>query len=266
MPPKRKSSYGVAGAIEKMKNATQRRKIHTASPSRPSTPPNTPAVMSPDDMEDLTNRVTERVARRMEKRTEEILNKITFQGNTGNSCVQDPKQKHSRYKAGTTRPFESKTEYPPYLVTETIPLPQGRRKLSPPENEVNYYSNGSTPVKVDKISYWLKGYNIKMYKYLVKGFKYVFDVGFRGSVPHNTVDNLLSPKTKPDIVRRKIQNEISANRYVGIFYSKAFTEMQVSPLGLAEKKLPGTYRMIHHLSFPEESSINDSIPQDKCSV
>ncbi|CAC5356336.1 unnamed protein product [Mytilus coruscus] len=42
--------------------------------------------------------------------------------------------------------------------------------------------------------------------------------------------------------------------------------MQLSPLGLAEKKMPGTYRMIHHLSFPEGSSINDNIPQDKCSV
>ncbi|CAC5407517.1 unnamed protein product [Mytilus coruscus] len=34
----------------------------------------------------------------------------------------------------------------------------------------------------------------------------------------------------------------------------------------SEKKMPGTYRMIHHLSFPEGSSINDNIPQDKCSV
>ncbi|VDI51238.1 Hypothetical predicted protein [Mytilus galloprovincialis] len=42
--------------------------------------------------------------------------------------------------------------------------------------------------------------------------------------------------------------------------------MQLSPLGLAEKKIPGTYRMIHHLSFPEGSSINDNIPQDNCSV
>ncbi|CAC5405966.1 unnamed protein product [Mytilus coruscus] len=70
MPPKRKSSYGVAGAIKKMKNAAQRKKISTANPSRPSTPPDNTAVMSPDVMEDLTKRVTER-------RMEEIFNKIT---------------------------------------------------------------------------------------------------------------------------------------------------------------------------------------------
>ncbi|CAC5398504.1 unnamed protein product [Mytilus coruscus] len=167
-----------------------------------------------------------------------------------------------RYKAGITSPFGD----PPYLVTETTPLPQGQKKLSPPENDVNYNSNSNTPVKVDRLGYWLKGYNIKMYNYLVNGFKYGFDVGFRGFVHHNTVDNLLSAKTKPDIVRQKIQNEINANRFVGPFDSKPFTEMQLSPLGLAEKKMPGTYRMIHHLSFPEGSSINDNIPQDKCSV
>ncbi|CAC5399658.1 unnamed protein product [Mytilus coruscus] len=105
-----------------------------------------------------------------------------------------------------------------------------------------------------------------MYNYLVNGFKYEFDVGFRGFVHHNTVDNLLSAKTKPDIVRQKFQNEINANRFVGPFDSKPFTEMQLSSLGLAEKKMPGTYRMIHHLSFPEGSSINDNIPQDKCNV
>ncbi|CAC5404404.1 unnamed protein product [Mytilus coruscus] len=73
----------------------------------------------------------------------------------------------------------------------------------------------------------------------------------------------LGSKTKPDIVRQKIQNEINANRFVGPFDSTPFTEMQLSPLGLTEKKLPGTYRMIHNLSFPEGSSINDNIPQEK---
>ncbi|VDI45183.1 Hypothetical predicted protein [Mytilus galloprovincialis] len=76
----------------------------------------------------------------------------------------------------------------------------------------------------------------------------------------------LCSKTKPEIVRQKIQNEINANRFVGPFDVKPFTEMQLTSLGLAEKKIPGTYRMIYHLSFPEGSSINDNKPQDKCSV
>jgi hypothetical protein len=42
--------------------------------------------------------------------------------------------------------------------------------------------------------------------------------------------------------------------------------MQLSPLGLVEKKTPGTYRIIHHLFFPEGSSINDGIPEEDSHV
>ncbi|CAC5394076.1 unnamed protein product [Mytilus coruscus] len=413
-----------------MKNAAQRKKISTAKPSRPSTPTNYTAVMSPDVMEDLTNRVTERVASRMERRMEEIFDKITSKGNNGNSDVQEAEVQHHvdtlnkniqgtcngdqnhdnnnvvvspevlaeqptvdkqivggqssfvscSLKTGGNIPDKIKqqiwagryidfhslfdndeTKYrlqlvqgadtPELSITEdrnnrTLTLNQWLSawnkftaiictknpelgffishhmkiilEMSREGGSWQYYdiefrkllergeaqwgcthlelylraklqvnvksgndnnqsgntrwpigkmnSNSNTPVKVDRLGYWLKGYNTKMYNYLVKGFKYGFDVGFRGSVHHNTVDNLLSAKSKPDIVRQKIQIEISVNRFVGPFDSKPFTEMQLSPLGLAEKKLPGTYRMIHHLSFPERLSINDNIPQDKCSV
>ncbi|VDI81279.1 Hypothetical predicted protein [Mytilus galloprovincialis] len=87
MPPKRQSSYGVAGAIKKMKTAAQRKKTSTAIPSGPSIPPNNATVISPDVMEELTNRVTERVASRMERRMEEIFDKIASKNN-GNSDVQ----------------------------------------------------------------------------------------------------------------------------------------------------------------------------------
>ena len=39
-----------------------------------------------------------------------------------------------------------------------------------------------------------------------------------------------------------------------------------SPLGLVPKKAPGEFRLIHHLSFPEGSSVNDSIPRELSSV
>ncbi|VDI57764.1 Hypothetical predicted protein [Mytilus galloprovincialis] len=68
MPSKRQSSYGVAGAIKKMKSAVRRKKTSTAVLNGPSTPPNNATVISPDVMEELTNRVTERVASRMERK------------------------------------------------------------------------------------------------------------------------------------------------------------------------------------------------------
>ncbi|KAK3099320.1 hypothetical protein FSP39_002568 [Pinctada imbricata] len=42
--------------------------------------------------------------------------------------------------------------------------------------------------------------------------------------------------------------------------------MHCSPLGLVEKKEPGEYRLIHHLSFPEGISINDAIPEEESFV
>jgi hypothetical protein len=42
--------------------------------------------------------------------------------------------------------------------------------------------------------------------------------------------------------------------------------LQISPLGLVPKKKVGEYWVIHHLSYPDHLSINDGIPQDKCTV
>ena len=42
--------------------------------------------------------------------------------------------------------------------------------------------------------------------------------------------------------------------------------LQISLLGLGPKKNPGEFRVIHHLSFPENSSINDGIPDYLCTV
>lgn len=39
-------------------------------------------------------------------------------------------------------------------------------------------------------------------------------------------------------------------------------QIQLSPLGLVPKKGSNDYRVIHHLSFPSGTSINDSIPQE----
>ncbi|CAG2214795.1 unnamed protein product [Mytilus edulis] len=93
MPPKRQASFGVAGAIKKMKTAAQRKQNSTVRPSGPPNPPNNPTVMSPDVMEELTNRVTERVASRMERRMEEIFDKIASKNN-GNSDVQEAEVQH----------------------------------------------------------------------------------------------------------------------------------------------------------------------------
>ena len=41
-----------------------------------------------------------------------------------------------------------------------------------------------------------------------------------------------------------------------------YANLQISPLGLVPKQKVGEYRVIHHLSYPEGSSINDGISKD----
>lgn len=140
--------------------------------------------------------------------------------------------------------------------------------MLPKSNDIdnNKNLNANTPVQVDRFKYWLKGYVKKESNFIVNGFTSGFDIGFRGDISEHDVDNLLSAKQNPDIVEQKIKNEIEANRIKGPFKSKPFPVMQLSPIGLVEKKTPGKFRMIHHLSFPEGCSINDGIAKQHSEV
>ena len=70
----------------------------------------------------------------------------------------------------------------------------------------------------------------------------------------------------PDVVFPKIKKETEALRLAGPFESPPFTEFRVSPLGVVPKKVPGEFRMIHHLSVPSGSSVNDGILSANTSV
>ncbi|KAM3920262.1 uncharacterized protein RB166_014650 [Leptodactylus fuscus] len=52
----------------------------------------------------------------------------------------------------------------------------------------------------------------------------------------------------------------------GPFSVPPFPNLRVSPLGVVPKKEVGKFRLIHHLSFPKGSSVNDGIPQEEASV
>ena len=52
----------------------------------------------------------------------------------------------------------------------------------------------------------------------------------------------------------------------GPFSHRSFPNLQCSPIGLVPKRQPGTFRLIHHLSFPCGGSVNDFINKDECKV
>ena len=52
----------------------------------------------------------------------------------------------------------------------------------------------------------------------------------------------------------------------GLFQNNAHGFKKISPIGIIPKKPPGSYRIIHHLSFPYGESVNDFIPREYSSV
>jgi hypothetical protein len=63
-----------------------------------------------------------------------------------------------------------------------------------------------------------------------------------------------------------VNKEILSGRVAGPFENSPFSTLQISPLGLVPKKKPGEIRVIHHLSYPDGTSINDGISKDLCTV
>ena len=65
----------------------------------------------------------------------------------------------------------------------------------------------------------------------------------------------------------KIRKELALGRIMGPYdVAPGFYNYVISPLGVVPKKVPGEYRVIHHLSYPQGSSVNDSIPREFSAV
>ena len=77
---------------------------------------------------------------------------------------------------------------------------------------------------------------------------------------------LSSAADMPEVVLSKLENEINLGRIGGPFIHRPFANLQCSPIGLVPKSQQGSFRLIHHLSFPEGNSVNDFIDKDECKV
>lgn len=116
---------------------------------------------------------------------------------------------------------------------------------------------------VDRLAWWLQGYDECKKHFLLEGFRYGFKVGCDGGGASTTPENLKSVHELQFFVDDYISKERAAGRLAGPFSNPPFKKFHCSPIGLVEKKVKGEYRMIHHLSFPRGQSVNDHIPPDK---
>ena len=163
----------------------------------------------------------------------------------------------------TNATFPSNRQIPPKLYRDRNPQqsPQVTQPLPPALSRPL-----TTAIKTDKLQTYLEGYPPRSRQYLIEGFRFGFSIDYVGHRSNFVSKNLLSASTNPKAVDEKLAKEIQLGRIVGPFDGHPFPVFHVSPLGLIPKKVPGEFRLIHHLSFPERKSINSHIQQIASSV
>lgn len=128
------------------------------------------------------------------------------------------------------------------------------------------YELGKSPINLSFLSKELKNYpNKDVAQEIFHGFRDGFSLQYSG--PRVPVDalNLKSARDNIQTVLSKLEKELTAGRVAGPFASRPLPTLRVSPLGLAPKK-NGDFRLIHHLSYPKDTSVNDFIDETACSV
>lgn len=112
----------------------------------------------------------------------------------------------------------------------------------------------------------LASYKSKDAGLILEGFNNGFRLSYSGPRCPQDSKNLKSATQNVTIVQQKLEKELKVGRVAGPFTERPLQNLKVSPIGVVPKKAPGEFRLIHHLSSPKESSVNDFIDPKLCSV
>ena len=123
-----------------------------------------------------------------------------------------------------------------------------------------------TPINNLKLDLYLNGYDENLRRYLVDGFTKGFSLENVQFTTNDSDKILSSALIRPEIVDKKLKKEIKLNRLLGPLQESPFQNPVYSPLGIVPKKVKGEFRVIHHLSYPVGTSINDGIPKSESTV
>lgn len=145
-----------------------------------------------------------------------------------------------------------------------LKCPMLQRDRSPPPQQQNLDYSPTTPVIPNKLANVLEGHPNA--HFLEQGFSEGFHI------PHVCLQIPWKAKNHASAVQhlkflsQYIDAEFEAGRLMGLFQVSPHPDSVCSPLGVIQKKEPGTFRVIHNLSFPKGSAVNDMLPNDLSSV
>lgn len=123
-----------------------------------------------------------------------------------------------------------------------------------------------TPVKPEKLSEELQGYDEQLKKYLIDGFTYGFSLGCTETPQSHIASNHKSTASHGEVINAHISKGLSLDRIADPFSEPPFSPFVSSPLRIVPKSEPGKFRIIHDLSYPKNNSVNTNIPKENSVV
>lgn len=178
---------------------------------------------------------------------------------TGAPSVTDPMQRPSVVAPTTQRVAADHLPLGRHLRPEVRVT--GHLSLPDPPSGSNYCPR--TPINPERLFTIIRGSPHARHIYL--GFKFGFRIPHVPSPWSHPVRNHSSAYANQAFLDQYIAKELEAGRIVGPF-SELPSHCIVSPLGLVPKQEPGSFRVIHDLSFPKGKGVNDLIPNNLTSV
>ncbi|KAJ1119854.1 hypothetical protein NDU88_008039 [Pleurodeles waltl] len=138
---------------------------------------------------------------------------------------------------------------------------------SPNHPQSHHTTLAPSPIDFNALASILKDYpRATERELLFNGFSEGFRIPYDGPSLSRGANNLRSAMEARGVVREKLEKECQLGRVAGPFIHPPLSNFIVSPLGIVPKKEQGKYRLIHHLSFPKGSSVNDYLEEGTCSV
>ncbi|KAJ1156513.1 hypothetical protein NDU88_009232 [Pleurodeles waltl] len=163
--------------------------------------------------------------------------------------------------AGTPQPSAARGARP---ISQWLPM-LGPSSSNCPQS--HHTSLAPSPIVFNTLARILKGYPITAERQLLfRGFSEGFRIPYSGPLVTRGANNLRSAMEAPGVVQEKLEKEHQLGRVDGPFTQPPLPNFILSPLGIVPKKEQGKYRLIHHLSFPKGSSVNDYLEEGTCSV